>query len=288
MIHPTETLQDILLAAHAQQPYASSNKTAVYELPDMPEFLLRVPKEPLESFRQRLQSTSSLYPVHLCARNFGQPILSNGDHIDIIRKVEGESLERIYNSGYHSSFNISFDSIIAQHQGYKKVLSALATLPVEAYEDILKQVDYMNKKGIAADLHWGNLLLDSKNAAIHIVDLHPHNQETNIITRKQAIQCLNQMAVLEHVLFYNTHKITSPESSTLENAIHEKLQRAIKNTGITLSHEEIEHNIPTDRAYFAQALDIRDNLGTIALNNTPHAMRELIRRTEEYSQQPER
>ncbi len=288
MMTPTETIQNLLLAAHAEQPYASSDKTSVYELPDMPEFLLRVPKESQPSFQVRLMSTTSLYPVHLCAYNFGQPILSNGDHIDIVRKVEGESLERIYKTSYLSSFNRSSDSIIAKHQAYQKTLSKLAELPVEAYEGLLHQLDYMTKHGIAADLHWENILLNEKNHSLSTIDIHPRNSEKNAVLRQEMLHGLNSMAATNRALFFSEHTVASTEANALEKRIKEKLDQAIHNTGITLSHEEINSHMPTDRAYFAQALDIRPNLGTIALNDTPHAMRELIRRTEEYSQQVER
>ncbi len=288
MMTPTETIQNLLLAAHAEQPYASGDKTSVYELPDMPEFLLRVPKESQQSFQARLLSTTALYPVHLCAHNFGQPILSNGDHIDIVRKVEGESLEHIYKSSYWASFNRSSDSIIAKHQAYQKTLSKLAELPVEAYEGLLDQLDYMTKHGIAADMHWENMLLNEKTHSLSIIDIHPLNQETRPSNRRQLVHYMNQITAVKDSLFPIKHKIASPQAKALEDEIEQKLNQAIKNAGITLSHEEIERNMPESHAYFAQALDIRPNLGTIAINDTPHAMRELIRRTEEYSQHYER
>lgn len=173
-----EFVHDLLLRASKAKPYAvdAYGKTAVYEIPDYPDLLLRVEKR-AESFCTRLEKTTALHPVYLCDRDFGQKLLV--EHrlgYQIISKRPGDSLLSIFKKAYHTAIKDGASSEEAQIAGRRIVLEKLHALPQESLVKFMDDTKALTHSGLEIDAHWGNILLHENN--LHIIDVNDSGAAT--------------------------------------------------------------------------------------------------------------
>ncbi len=282
----SDTIKELLLQAVEAEPYASSNNdiesienSTIYSLPGLDDYLLKLDHISVEEFKKRLEETSSLYPVHLCGRNFGQALL-RGDGFEIISKVSGTSLDARFIDKYKSYLTkagISEDDssnrdliIRKKEKAATSILKTLNKLPVESFVKLFENINYLTDKGIAADIHWGNILLDGK--VLNLVDIHAHN--------KTSLESYNSFeAVADFGLF---SELSINEEHPLFDQLQAKLLAAQVVAKMPETGEDVGRRI--QNIQFKGVKKIRTEMGNnIPLDKTPLDLRLFLKSVEKYN-----
>lgn len=125
---------------------------------------------------------------------------------------------------------------------YAKSLKELADLPVESYEKLIKDLQKASDKGYYFDyLNSNNLLVDSKNKSINLIDMEQKNIKPNYLDLLYALtnECYR------NTFFSNCGEKVSDEElnvafKNLQNIITKYLE-AMKNTGAKFDFDNISY-----------------------------------------------
>jgi hypothetical protein len=140
------------------------NERAVYAIPGLPDFAIRLSYYSLKS-----PPESALFPVPdlLPGRNIGQPIADiNGD--DILLRQAGESL-----------FEPEERHRPQEVETFRRHVHQLATAPQESYDRFFALVRELADRRLDLDFsHGGNLLFDASTNSINLVDVGPEDKRS--------------------------------------------------------------------------------------------------------------
>lgn len=280
------------------QPESNSR---VYSIPDagFSGYLLRVPFD--ARIQSALESSTALYPVHLCNKNVGQILLHSGTDLSfdevhrgfqIVARIPGTSLQDLVWAELARRKTGAAPSVEQEGDARLEVLRMLTKLPARSFENLLNDLHYLTKEGIEADLNPGNLLLDGNR--IRIIDvrctptislksLHPpHPAYNNLHTLKRELFTIatnSRMTLsegedaMEH-LCDRLYEAGEPEAVALLKTLSDKLDAAAAATHFPRTAEEAIETINSKRVAFKTLERIDTKLGSeLPLEATP---RELV------------
>jgi hypothetical protein len=300
-----KSIKDLLLRAVNVPPIAPKgghSDTNVYSLGSgFPNYLFRISGTPdgfdLSDFLRRLKNSTVLTPVHLCDRNFGQPLL-RGDikHSDIsfqiVSKIPGTSLHDIYFMHYEAALfrgvkpgGTGNDAIkAAEREATLYILKLLNKVPKESLVSFMQDVNYLTEHGIQADIQWGNILFNGDappEDQLKLIDVNYVGSSPDQPTEP----ILNNLSdIIKGRLLYNFKSklhIQSQLMGTTEEGILEtlesKLREAAEEAKLPKTREEAATKMPKERAAFCTLSNITTQLGSsITLGQSPDELKEML------------
>lgn len=277
------TIRQLLEIAEAGQPYASAAYTDVYEIPGFPGYLLRDAHRRFRNFKTRLKDTSALTPVFLCERNFGQPVLDSGESFQIVRKVEGTTLLALYQQDYDAAITAGLSDNNANLSAQKTILKRLLELPDESFEGLVDQLRYLTEHVIAADPHYGNIVLDDQKM-LHYIDVRAQEADKKYFFNGNCLRVA--MAYLGRHPQNGTcddHINANPDIMTLREQLDEKVIRAAKKVGYNRTFFDLQNEFNQKQLSITTAKPIDTQLGVLSLDAPAHELGAMLRRTRDYS-----
>jgi len=140
-------------------PIGSGTEGLVFKLPiqGFDNFVLKITRNSQITGSEKLQQVKDIFP----RQNMGQAIAKIGDKIQILKKVKGESLQKLSASGR------------------EKYYEQMAKIPQSSYDTYAKQVKQANQKGYILDAgNAGNIMTDGTN--LNIIDLQKDRGENTL------------------------------------------------------------------------------------------------------------
>ena len=278
----------LLQQAASKKAYASNGKTSVYTIAGMEGVLLRVQHKGERSFKQQLEATTALTPVHLCAQNVGQVLLDSHQGYQLVAQVQGKALFDIHKECKIEALKQTSDENLAEFQAEKKFLELVDGLPPKSFEGLVRQLNELVAQGITPEFHRGNILLDGDQ--LRVIDVDHYNNKPSSIPGESETMFISESHFGQVVSGINRCYRSYSADSERQNAELAALRSAIQEK----MNDAALKDMPLNRCELRQALESRqivlrnaepiEHLGTLKLTDTPLALQEMLRATREHSE----
>ena len=153
--------------------------------PKLDKWALKVDKT---SFETSSKSLFEKTPDAFEGVNMGQEIAKAGDRYRILKKIQG-NVHSIKDWSYKINGNIPVSQTEALQ--FVSSLYEIASFPQSTFDDYAMQLKLLGEKGFKQDsINPNNILIDSKNQKLHIIDFFKADNETHVNSRIDLINVL--------------------------------------------------------------------------------------------------
>jgi hypothetical protein len=258
--------------------------THVYRIPGIKDYLLRV--ENPSNFLDRLLATTTLTPLHLCSPNIGQKVLDSGLGYQIVQSVPGEPLIKRYDDVYNTAlFTHHNDESKAGFLALKDMLELLNSLPREAFIPLVKTFKEITAKGVVADLHFGNILLDKTTNTLGIIDPLEISPTAELFYKNNSAH--NLLSVLDGSKWVNFDDGSQEqiEISELRRQLHLKILGVFSEVGYPKTADMLQQELADGHITLNTYKPIDTKLcAALPMSATPADLRAKLQEVQTYSQ----
>ena len=207
--------------------------SSVYSFNDvrLDKWAIKVDKIPFETHTKKLfEKTQDVFEGY----NMGQEIAKSGNRYRILKKIEG-NVHSIKDWSYKINGNIPISQTEALQ--FVSALYEIANFPQSSFDDYAEQLKILGEKGFKQDsINPNNILVDSKNQKLHIIDFFKADNEAHVNSRIDLINVLLDFSYFDK--FYEKLDSTG-KKQLLDSAqtIIEKCTTASKKAGLPQDEE---------------------------------------------------
>ena len=153
--------------------------------PKLDKWALKVDKTP---FKIKSKALFEKTPDSFEGVNMGQEIAKAGDRYRILKKIQG-NVHSIKDWSYKINGNIPISQTEALQ--FVSSLYEIANFPQSTFDNYAMQLKLLSAKGFKQDsINPNNILVDSKNQKLHIIDFFKADNETHVNSRIDLINVL--------------------------------------------------------------------------------------------------
>lgn len=193
--------------------HAELNDYAIRIRNELP-VLASIGPNPRTALKNALAESALQSPHHCLRNNFGQALLRTPDNaVEIVLKVNGKSLEQLYNEFKESALKEGATNIESVRHARRKRFELLAALPQSSYDQFIA----LYNKGAQLDPVSGNIMIDGDR--LRWVD----------VTHREEDSCT--LYDILRTLSYTENR-SDPEVHELTETIAEKIWSAARKNGI--------------------------------------------------------
>jgi chaperonin cofactor prefoldin len=263
-----DTILDLIYASVKLKPVGKGVEAIVYPLADpaLDNYVLRVETGALDKLTE--DSTLTALDYGFGEQPLAPPLLS-APGISIERRQPGKSLAAYWKEISDTLLKGGLSQKEADIKASEHVLEEISLLPDSAYEELLRNVDFLTRKGFGIDAQGDNLLISEH--AMRLVDL----QKGSVYNRTDAI-----FSMLTEFDMQTKAEDTSPRCEELQHIIAQKLGAAAAITQTPRSHEELARH--PEKLEFAK-IDSIEHIGKLPLSATTLKLRETLADVESHT-----
>ena len=153
--------------------------------PKLDKWALKVDKIP---FKTNSNSVFTKTPDNFEGVNMGQEIATAGNKYRILKRIQG-NVHSIKDWSYKINGNIPVTELEALQ--FVSSLYEIANFPQSTFDDYAMQLKLLGEKGFKQDsINPNNILVDSKNQKLHIIDFFKADNEAHVNSRIDLINVL--------------------------------------------------------------------------------------------------
>lgn len=189
---PNKKLEDIAneLVSIEKNKLGEGKKKRVYSINGVNDYVIAFLKEKKADKSAKFKPYADPFPEF----NFSQPVGGNNANFLIMKRIPGTT--HGLNEWTAKFLGVVFDNKKITQKDAKVFLSQIENIekfPIEAYEDLARQVKYLNDKKIKIDMfNPNNLAVDSKNKKFTYFDLFDESPEMFAPIKPQT-NCIQDM-----------------------------------------------------------------------------------------------